>query len=84
MTMNTLPLSKFLPEVSQLVYGCMGLGGGWNQQPVENKDVDQTRHIIETALGLGINMFDHADIYTFGKAEQAFGKVLSPRQHPSR
>ncbi|MCM2678861.1 aldo/keto reductase [Echinimonas agarilytica] len=72
-----LPLNQYLPGVSQLVYGCMGLGGGWNQNAVSDADHKQARTIIETNLNQGLNLFDHADIYTFGKAEQAFGQVLT-------
>lgn len=73
---NVLPLSKYLTNVSEIAYGCMGLGGGWNDSPVSQDDVYQTQSIIETAMASGINLFDHADIYTFSKAEQAFGQVL--------
>ncbi|USD67598.1 aldo/keto reductase [Vibrio sp. SCSIO 43136] len=79
MTEKLIPLSHYLPNVSQLAYGCMGLGGGWNDEPVTQADVDQTIQVIETALDSGINLFDHADIYTFGKAEQAFGQALTQR-----
>ena len=57
----------------------MGLGGGWNQSPVNQGDIKQTHEIIDTCLDLGINMIDHADIYTFGKAEQVFGEVIKTR-----
>lgn len=73
---NVLPLSKHLTNVSEIAYGCMGQGGGWNDNPVSQDDVYQTQAIIETAMASGINLFDHADIYTFSKAEQAFGQVL--------
>lgn len=74
---KNLPLAAHLPNVSQLAYGCMGLGGGWNNDPVTAADVTQTREVIETAIGSGINFFDHADIYTFGKAEEAFGQAMA-------
>ena len=64
---------------SPIVYGCMGLGGGWNQNPVSKQDIKQTHEVIDCALEQGINLFDHADIYTFGKAEQAFGQALTER-----
>ena len=32
--------------------------------------------LVETALDLGITLFDHADIYGNGKSEEIFGKVL--------
>jgi predicted oxidoreductase len=64
---------------STLIYGCMGLGGGWNDQPVRSEDVKKVHTVIDSALECGIRLFDHADIYTFGKAEQAFGKALKER-----
>ncbi|MCG9694437.1 aldo/keto reductase [Vibrio sp. Isolate22] len=73
---NNIPLSKHLPGVGQIAYGCMGLGGGWNDNTVTAVDIKQTRSVIDTALESGINLFDHADIYTFSKAEQAFGQAL--------
>ncbi|QJR81403.1 aldo/keto reductase [Alteromonas pelagimontana] len=70
-------LNKYFPHASRLIYGCMGLGGKWDQNPVTQAEIKQAQAIIEKALGLGINVFDHADIYTFNKAETAFGKVLA-------
>lgn len=73
---KNIPLSNHLDGVGQIAYGCMGLGGGWNDNPVTSADIAQTRSVIDTALESGINLFDHADIYTFSKAEQAFGQAL--------
>ena len=77
--MKAYPLDKYLPDVSQLAYGCMGLGGGWNDNPVSQQDIQQAHEIVDIALECGINFFDHADIYTKGKAEQVFGEVLKTR-----
>lgn len=60
----------------KLIYGCMGLGGSWDSSPLSTKDQKKADSIIEMALSAGITHFDHADIYTFGKAEQAFGNFL--------
>ncbi|GBL05019.1 aldo/keto reductase family oxidoreductase [Glaciecola sp. KUL10] len=79
--MSDLAINEYFPESSQLVYGCMGLGGGWNPNGYEAKDVKQAQEIIETCLAKGINTFDLADIYTFGKAESVVGEVL--KQQPS-
>ena len=73
------PLAKHLPHVSKLVFGCMGLGGGWNKDAITDAHVKQAHECIDNAIEGGINFFDHADIYTFGKAEQVFGKALSER-----
>ncbi|MFT5544051.1 MAG: putative oxidoreductase [Glaciecola sp.] len=74
--MTELPIHDYYPQASQLVYGCMGLGGGWTDAPSNEQDARQAQHIIETCLENKVNVFDLADIYTFGKAEEVFGKVL--------
>lgn len=74
--MTEIPIHDHYPQASQLVYGCMGLGGGWSDAPADEKDVKQAQQIIETCLDNKINIFDLADIYTFGKAEEVFGQVL--------
>jgi predicted oxidoreductase len=73
------PLATFIPNASPLIYGCMGLGGGWNSDAITAEDLNQANGIIDTALENGINYFDHADIYTLGKAEQVFGMALKQR-----
>ncbi|MES2948129.1 MAG: aldo/keto reductase [Pseudomonadota bacterium] len=64
------------PATSRLIYGCMGLGGGWNNNPLQAGDVVHAQAAVEAALEIGIALFDHANIYTFGKAEQCFGALL--------
>ncbi|WP_299665017.1 aldo/keto reductase family oxidoreductase [uncultured Psychromonas sp.] len=78
-TKKMKPLNKYLSDVGDLAFGCMGLGGGWDQNPVADNEIKQAHQVIDTALESGINLFDHADIYTFGKAEKAFGHVLAER-----
>ncbi|GGB93961.1 aldo/keto reductase [Marinobacterium zhoushanense] len=67
---------RYLPNASRLIYGCMGLGGGWNRDAIGPEHVHQARACVDAALESGINLFDHADIYAQGKAEQVFGEVL--------
>jgi predicted oxidoreductase len=66
-------------DKSRLIMGCMGLGGGWSSEPPTKQDIQQAHQLIDAALDSGITVFDHADIYTFGKAEQVFGEVLKQR-----
>lgn len=61
----------------RLVYGCMGLGGGWDRTPWTPADVDHAEAAIQAALESGITTFDHADIYRHGKSEAVFGEVLA-------
>ncbi|GAA0859539.1 aldo/keto reductase [Aliiglaciecola litoralis] len=77
--MNRLPLHSHFPGARPIAYGCMGLGGSWSEEPYQQNHVDQAHQIIDAALDAGINFFDHADIYTKGKAEQVFGQVLKSR-----
>ena len=54
-------------NASAISLGCMRMSG------LDEKGVDS---IMDTALELGINYFDHADIYGGGRSEELFGKVL--------
>ncbi len=67
--MKQIMLAGRLP-VSSIAMGCMRLDGA-----KETPD-----RVIGTALDLGINFFDHADIYGGGRCEEIFGDYL--RQNP--
>jgi predicted oxidoreductase len=62
-------------SVPNVIYGCMGLGGG--TEPPTAADIDRAAVAVETALSMGITWFDHADIYASGRAETVFGEVLT-------
>lgn len=57
-------------NVSRMALGCMRIA---------KKNVDEVEALVETALDLGINFFDHADIYGAGQSEKVFGEVLKKR-----
>ncbi|WP_443059999.1 aldo/keto reductase [Streptomyces sp. NBC_00467] len=59
------------------LYGCMGLGGGWDRTPYTPDDITHAEAAIEAALTAGFTAFDLADIYRHGKSESVFGEVLS-------
>ncbi len=73
------PLSSHYPGIGPLVYGCMGLGGGWDASPIGADELRTANLAVETALDCGIRLFDHADIYRQGKAEVVFGRLLRER-----
>lgn len=77
--MGTMPIQTRGISTSRMLYGCMGLGGGWNRNPITSEDVQLAEACMEAALASGISYFDHADIYTYGKAESVFGQVLANR-----
>lgn len=54
----------------------MGIGGAWDQPTIKHEAIITARKAILAALELGIIHFDHANIYTIGKAEKVFGVIL--------
>ncbi|MCT9869309.1 aldo/keto reductase [Paenarthrobacter aurescens] len=64
----------------RLIYGCMGLGGPWDGTSYGAAEIDQAAAVIDAARNVGIELFDHADIYRSGKSEAVFGEVLARSQ----
>lgn len=62
---------------SRLIYGCMTIGGSWDDNPPDGGTVDRARSAVRAALDVGITDFDHADIYACGKSETVFGELLA-------
>ena len=74
--MKTYRIPKTDLTVSRIAYGCMQIGGTWDYAPV-SAETEKTAHAsVAAALDSGINFFDHADIYTAGKSEEVFGRIL--------
>ncbi len=77
--MGTMPLQHRGITSSRLVYGCMSLGGDANRGPIKRSDVRDAEAAVDAALSIGITMFDHADVYRRGRAEEVFGRILRAR-----
>lgn len=59
-------------KVSRLCMGGCPMGGhGWGE--VNENDLI---HAVHTAIDMGLNFFDTADIYGIGKSEETLGKAL--------
>ena len=70
--MRTIPLGKSGLQVPAVAVGCMRIKG---LQPAE------AERFVATALELGMNFFDHADIYGGGECEKIFAKAYTgPRE----
>lgn len=54
-------------EVPQIALGCMR---------INSKTKQEAQNFIDTALELGLNFFDHADIYGGGECERIFADVI--------
>ena len=63
-------------EISRISYGCMGIGGSWDNIPISDTVYKAATEAVLTALEQGITLFDHADIYARGKSETVFGRIL--------
>ena len=67
-------------EVSTLSFGTMTLGGEGRFAAMGNVQVDEARRLIEICIEAGVNLFDTADIYSFGKSEEVLGQALGARR----
>jgi aryl-alcohol dehydrogenase-like predicted oxidoreductase len=65
-------------QVSVLSFGTMTLGGEGRFAAMGNVQVEEARRQIEICLEAGVNLFDTADIYSFGKSEEVLGQALGP------
>ena len=65
--MKYLQIPELKQPASTLVLGCMRIDS------LEEREIDR---LVHRALELGINFFDHADVYGGGKCEALFSKVL--------
>jgi predicted oxidoreductase len=68
--MKKVYLSDSGPKVSEAIYGF------WRWENLENTPA-KMEQIINLCLELGINTFDHADIYGDSIIEEQFGKIIA-------
>ncbi|HEV6687407.1 TPA: aldo/keto reductase family oxidoreductase [Streptococcus pneumoniae] len=68
--MRYITLGQDDKELSEIVLGMMR---------IKDKSVKEVEEFVETALSVGINAFDLADIYGRGRCEELLGLVLKNR-----
>lgn len=68
--MRYITLGQDDKELSEIVLGMMR---------IKDKSVKEVEELVETALSVGINAFDLADIYGLGCCEELLGLVLKNR-----
>ena len=67
--MYNIDLGKSGLQVPTIGVGCMRIA---------NMSESEISAFVDTALQMGANFFDHADIYGGGKSEEVFGKAITP------
>ena len=73
--MERLQLGRGGPQASRLAYGCAALAGPWEAGELTPERRKQALRALEAALAAGIDHFDLADVYAYGRAEQAFSAI---------
>lgn len=66
--MNRLKIGTSGIEASEVSLGCMRIGG---------MDPSKIDELVKTSIDLGIDFYDHADIYGGGKCEEVFAASLA-------
>jgi predicted oxidoreductase len=79
--MQTYRLGTSDLNVSRIGYGCMMIGGSWDDTPLTDSIHESAIRSVKTALDAGINFFDHADIYCNGKSEEVFADLWKDAPH---
>jgi aryl-alcohol dehydrogenase-like predicted oxidoreductase len=67
-------------RVSVLTMGTMTFGGRAGYERVGTTNVDDARKQVDQCLDAGVNLFDTADAYSGGLAEEILGQVLEGRR----
>ena len=67
-------------QVSVLSFGTMTLGGEGRFAAMGTVQAEEARRQVEICIEAGVNLFDTADIYSFGKSEEVLGEALGARR----
>lgn len=69
-------LGRTTLKVSRIGFGCWAIGGHGYGRVDQNESIKS----IHKALDLGINLFDTADVYGFGRSEEILAKALGSKK----
>jgi aryl-alcohol dehydrogenase-like predicted oxidoreductase len=69
-------------KVSALSYGAATFGGGSEFFRAWGNTVgDEASHLVDVCLDAGVNLFDVADVYSDGLAEEVLGKAIAGKRN---
>ncbi|RYH06063.1 aldo/keto reductase [Tropicimonas sp. IMCC6043] len=66
-------------KVSVLTMGTFTFGGRGDFAMVGSQSVDDARRLVDLCIDNGVNLFDTANMYSLGRAEEILGEVLDGR-----
>ena len=79
--MKTFPIPHTNLKASRIAYGCGSIGGSWDETPRTDSVRAKALAVLKASFDCGINFYDHADIYTYGKSEAVFAEVVRELGH---
>lgn len=71
--MNTIKVKNSNLVIPEIALGCMR---------ISSMPIDEVKDLIQTSYDVGINFFDHADIYGGGKSEEVFAQAFEELSIP--
>lgn len=73
-------LGKSGLKVSAISMGTFSFGGVGAFAKVAHQGVDDARRLVDVCIDGGINLFDTANMYSFGRSEEILGEVLKDKR----
>lgn len=68
-------------QVSALAFGTLTFGGQADHAThIGSTNVEEARRLIDICLDYGVNLFDTADVYSQGRAEEILGQALEGKR----
>ncbi|MFP4374932.1 MAG: aldo/keto reductase [Spirochaetaceae bacterium] len=67
-------------KVSVLTMGTFTFGGVGPFAMVGNQGVEEARRLVDLCIDSGVNLFDTANMYSYGRSEEILGEVLDGRR----
>jgi len=66
--------------VSELCFGAMTFGGEGYWKVVGELGYDSAKRLVDMAIAGGVNFFDTADVYSYGKSEEMLGQAFEIKE----
>jgi len=67
-------------KLSALCFGTMTFGGDGQFKAAGDTQVEEAKGFVSECIDAGVNVFDTADIYSFGKSEEVLGQALGKKR----